>query len=69
MALRAASSYTLDLLSRFSCKLPSTLPEGGEDQQLVCHSLDNSRDACGLDLLTYVGAKELFVEVGSVAAH
>lgn len=42
MALRAASSYTLDLLSRLSCRLPNTLPEREEKiNYWSVHSLAN----------------------------
>lgn len=70
MALRAASSYTLDLLSRFSCRLPNTLPER---KKKINHksgsSYDNTELLVSSHLLTYIGAEEPFVEVGGIAAR
>lgn len=40
MALSAGSSYTLDLLSKFSCRFPKTLPiQKGERQSHLHHRI------------------------------
>lgn len=68
MALRAGSSYTLDLLSRFSCRFPNTLPERTNSirfQNKSCSLYNEGRAAASV--LTYICAEEPFVELGGVA--
>lgn len=68
MALSAASSYTLDLLSRFSCRLPNTLPERKKKiNHKSVSSLDNAVLLVSSHLLTYIGAEQPFVELGGIA--
>lgn len=72
MALRAESSYTLDLLSRFSCRLPNTLPERKNSPVSLKNkscSFDNTELLVSSSILTYVSAEEPFVELGGVAAR
>lgn len=47
MALRAESSYTLDLLSRFSCRFPSTLPEEEDSHHFPKLKLDFTTERRG----------------------